>query len=136
MEKKKQSLFSNHGPLCFVHLFFKSQLTFLQVNRLIVLPPSHTALIHIRSLWGDLAWKQNLWFGVQNRIWQSTEAHHIHLYRYAHSSFYISCILLIMWFPLYSFHFFYTHLTLKKEKSTPLFTQLTEVILQNTCIKD
>lgn len=49
---KNKSLFNNHGPLCFVHLLVKSQLTFLQVNRRIVLSPSQTARIHIISLGG------------------------------------------------------------------------------------
>lgn len=44
---------------------------------------------------------QNGWSGVQNRIWQNTEAHHLHLYTRAHSSF---CICLLFVHPSVSIH--------------------------------
>lgn len=48
MEKQK-NLFDNHGPLCFVHLFVKSQLTFLQVKTSVYCH-HRRQLLNIRSL--------------------------------------------------------------------------------------
>lgn len=51
--EKKQSLFNNHGPLCFVHLFVKSQLTFYQVYIVVVSPPLNSSYTHQRPRgWG------------------------------------------------------------------------------------
>lgn len=56
--KNKKNLFDNHGPLCFVHLFVKSQLTFLQVKTSVYCH-HHRQLLNIRSL-GERGEKQNL----------------------------------------------------------------------------
>lgn len=102
---KTKSLFNNHGHLCFVHLLVKSQLTFLQVNRPMVLPPWQTALIHIRSfgVWGR---KQN--YGLEckttfGRVLKPT----IYIYTDMHilPSVYL-CILLVMCFLLYILQLF------------------------------
>lgn len=77
-----QSLFNNLD-LCASCTYLSSY----SLHRLIVSLPSQKALIHIRSLGHVWRKKNKVWFGVQNHIWQSTEAHHLHLYRYAHSSY-------------------------------------------------
>lgn len=115
-ENGKTKFFSTTSiGLCALCTFFvKSQLTFLKVNTLTVTIVG-SSLTHQKSWgWGGRN-NQSLWFGVQNRIWQSAEAHHKLLYRSAHSSFCISCILLKMYFILYILQLFF-HLTLKKEK--------------------
>lgn len=59
---------------------------------IIVAPPTQTApTSHPKSCgWGRKKNKIKPIFGVQNHVWQSTEAHHIHFYKYAHSSFCVS----------------------------------------------
>lgn len=129
----KQSLFNNHGPLCFVHLFTKSQLTFLQVNRLHVSPPSQTALTHIRSLWGggektktyDMKCKDAFGRVLKPTIYIYTDMHSlpsVYILYSTHKVFSFVCLSI-----------FYTHLTLKK-RNFPLHRIY--VILLNKCIKD
>lgn len=81
-KKNKKSLFDNHGPLCFVHLFVTSSglQTFSSCRH-------RRHFLYTSS--GD-GGERKQWSGVQNCVWQSTEAHHIHLYRYAHSSLCVS----------------------------------------------
>lgn len=61
MEKQK-NLFDNHGPLCFVHLFVKSQLTFLQV-KISVSSHHRRQLLNTSEVLGNGEEKQNLCSG-------------------------------------------------------------------------
>lgn len=87
-----------------------------------ILPPSQTALIHIRSRGLGEEKKTNLCFGVQNHIWQNTEANHLQLYTYAH-------LLYILYSTHNMFSFVhpsvYTRVTLKKRNQRQTFLSLT-----------
>lgn len=77
-------------PWGFVHPIFQVPAHISKGYQVIIFPPSQTALNQIRGLGpqggkNETKKKKN---EVQNHIWQSTEAHHLHLYRYAHS---VSC---------------------------------------------
>ncbi len=126
-ENGKQKVFSTTMGLCALCTFFSSQLTFLQVNRHIVLPPSQTALIHIISLGGG--GEKTKTYGLEcktafGRVLKPT----IYIY-----TFYTFLPLYILYSTHNVFSFVHpsvgnTHLTLKKRnqrKTFPFTQQLT-----------
>lgn len=136
--EKTNFFWSTVGLLCFVHLFFKSQLTFLQAIRLLS-NHQHIQLLHTSEVFGVGKKKQkNVWSAkLHSAEYWSPPYTFIQICTFF-PLYTLSRILLKNVFSFVHHSVFYTPTTLKKrnQRETSLFTQLIYVILQNKCIKD